>query len=303
MNANTNTNTTVNTSVNTTVNTEDVNISEPVKAEITNIKLVHTLDKVDKDTIITAIKKVDEIGAKAIMFKALLISTMIKYYGDDGKKLMAEKTTLDMNTINAYALTCDKFITYKMPYYMDETNKDSNGKSLMKMDENVIENVSACKGEIYGLEDKDGYPLSWTVLYTVRNLPIETVNKLIEEGKLTWKTTQAKAKEVIKPYTKSTKGKGNSNSNKPNNDDKPITLSAMKKDIDKIQLMIKILNSLSDTVKGNKKHFPNLAKELTFFAETLADTKEDAQDAQDAQDSTQEAQDAQDSTQDAQDAQ
>ena len=164
---------------------------------------------------------------------------------------------------------------------MDETVKDSDGKALMKMEDNVIESVSACKGEIYGLDDKNGYPLSWTVLYTVRNLPVETVKMLINEGKLTYKTTQAKAKEVIKPFTKSTKSKSKGNTN--DGDDKPIALSSMKKDIDKIQLMIKIMNSLSDTVKGNKKHFPNLAKELTFFAETLADKEEDAQDAQDAQ--------------------
>ena len=298
----------MNTIVNGTVNTEVQNVetatqyadtdsvvnnSESVKAEIMNFKLVKTIDKVDKETIVDTLKAIDEKTDKATMFKCLLINTMIKYYGADGKSYIKEQLPNYTNdTINSYSMVAEKFLNYEMPYHIEQSEQ-ADKSELMVMNSDVITAISNLDGKITGLRDNKGYPISFTVMHTIRNIDRPIIDKLISDGIIDRNTTQAKAKEIIKPYGKrSTRTGTGTGTGTGTNNDKPFKLSDVKEDSEKIAFMIKIMNTLSDTIKSNEDVFTPLAKALKRLATDFpVKTQNNAQDGtEDAQDGTEDAQ-------------
>ncbi len=254
----------VNTENVTDVATEAVTdvTSDVVKAEVLNVKEVKALPKMDAESIIDSLVKVEEIGDKAKLFKCLLINTMIKYHGKDGKKKMVERFGYTNDTINSYAMVAEKFLKYEMPYAIEK----KDGKDVETMSSTALSAIKNCDGKIKGLKDKDGCNVSFTVMHAIRNLTETEVKELIDDGSITYLTTQKQAQELCKRFAKNTK-KTTSNSN-TENDDKPIKLSAMKKDSERIAMMIKLMNSLSDGIKSNEDKFNELAEVLEWYKNT-----------------------------------
>ena len=252
-------------------NAKKVITENSFKAELIPAKDVNVLPVMDSKTIIAGLAKVEEIGDKAKLFKCLLINTMIKYHGKDGKKAMQERFGYTNDTINSYAMIADKFLHYELPQKKDMDNVVTDETALAV-------NISQCNGKIRGLKDKNGLAISFTVMYTVRNLTDKEIDSLIQSGKLNYLTTQKTAQELCKEFkknnTKSKDGKGDSN----DSTDKPIKLSAMKKDSERFDMMIKIMNTLSDGIKASDD-FDSLAELLEKFktatveAEKANDTK------------------------------
>lgn len=242
-------------------NTQNTNNAQSFKAEIIPAKDVNVLPVMDTQTIINALAKVEEVGDKAKFFKCLLINTMIKYHGKDGKKAMIERFGYTNDTINSYSLIADKFLHYELP---QKKGLNENGRDCIVTDDTaLVTNITQCNGKIRGLKDKNGLAISFTVMYTVRNLTDKEIDALIQSGKLNYLTTQKTAQELCKEFkknnTKSKDGKGDSTDT-----DKPIKLSAMKKDSERFDMMIKIMNTLSDGIKASDD-FDTLAEILEKF--------------------------------------
>lgn len=261
---------TVLTSVNNgTVSTENVKASV-----IPNVKLVHTLPQIDKEKTFEAIKKINEYEDNAKLFRALLIASLIKWYGNDVKNEIKERfSELSNDYINACALVADKFINYEFEYALDEKNKDSNGNALATVKSDTLDNIANCKGKISGLKDAGGYAFSWTAMYELRNLDDEIRDKLIKDKKITYKTTMAEIRELLKPYRKTTKSSkkptanGNGDGNKS-----AIDYDKVKTDLDRFNYIVALLNRMSEGVKGHDK-FTTILENVTFF---VNDLKEDS---------------------------
>ena len=246
------------------------------KVELLPTKDVNVLPVMDTETIINALAKVEEVGDKAKFYKCLLINTMIKYHGKDGKKAMQERFGYTNDTINSYSLIADKFLHYELP---QKKGLNENGRDCIVTDETaLVTNITQCNGKIRGLKDKNGLAISFTVMYTVRNLTDKEIDTLIQSGKLNYLTTQKTAQELCKEFKKNNTKNKNGNTDSTENADKPIKLSAMKKDSERFDMMIKIMNTLSDGIKASDD-FDTLAELLEKFktatveAEKANDTK------------------------------
>ena len=177
-------------------NTQNTNNAQSFKAEIIPAKDVNVLPVMDTQTIINALAKVEEVGDKAKFFKCLLINTMIKYHGKDGKKAMIERFGYTNDTINSYSLIADKFLHYELP---QKKGLNENGRDCIVTDDTaLVTNITQCNGKIRGLKDKNGLAISFTVMYTVRNLTDKEIDALIQSGKLNYLTTQKTAQELCK---------------------------------------------------------------------------------------------------------
>ena len=174
-------------------NAKKVITENSFKAELIPAKDVNVLPVMDSKTIIAGLAKVEEIGDKAKLFKCLLINTMIKYHGKDGKKAMQERFGYTNDTINSYAMIADKFLHYELP---QKKGFNENGRDCVVTDETALAvNIAQCNGKIRGLKDKNGLAISFTVMYTVRNLTDKEIDSLIQSGKLNYLTTQKTAQE------------------------------------------------------------------------------------------------------------
>ena len=250
-----------------------------VTTVVPNVKLVHTLPKIDKEKTFDAIKKINECEYNAKLYRALLIASLIKWYGNDVKNEIKERfTDLSNDYINACALVADKFIDYEFEYALDEKNKDSNGNALMVVKADTLDNIANCKGKISGLKDASGYALSWTAMYELRNLDDDIRDKLINEKKITYKTTMAEIRELLKPYRKNTKSSTKTSGNGTGNGTGNATKSAIdydkiKTDLDRFNYITSLLNRMSDAVKGHEK-YSIIAENVLFFMRDLSDDTE-----------------------------
>lgn len=244
-----------------TQNTQNTQNTNTFKAELIPAKDVNVLPVMDTQTIINALVKVEEIGDKAKLFKCLLINTMIKYHGKDGKKAMVERFGYTNDTINSYSMVADKFLHYELP---QKKGLNENGRDCVVTDETaLVSNITQCNGKIRGLKDKNGLAISFTAMYTVRNLTDKEIDTLIQSGKLNYLTTQKQAQDLCKEFKKNNT-KGAETKSESDNADKPIKLSAMKKDSERFDMMIKIMNTLSDGIKASDD-FDELANLLEKF--------------------------------------
>lgn len=259
----------------TSVNNGTV-VSENVKVNVVpNVKLVHTLPKIDKEKTFDAIKKINECEHNAKLYRALLIASLIKWYGNDVKNEIKERfSELSNDYINACALVADKFINYEFEYALDENNKDSNGNALAIVKADTLENIASCKGKISGLKDAGGYALSWTAMYELRNLDDAIRDKLINEKKITYKTTMSEIRELLKPYRKSTKTSTKSAGNGTGEGTKSaIDYDKVKTDLDRFNYIVALLNRMSDGIKGHD-NFTSIMENVTFFLNDLNENPE-----------------------------
>lgn len=254
-----------------TQNTKNTNENaQSFKAEIIPAKDVNVLPVMDSKTIIAGLAKVEEIGDKAKLFKCLLINTMIKYHGKEGKKAMQERFGYTNDTVNSYAMIADKFLHYELP---QKKGLNDNGRDCIVTDDTALAvNIAQCNGKIRGLKDKNGLAISFTVMYTVRNLTDKEIDTLIQSGKLNYLTTQKTAQELCKEFKKNNTKKQTGENSSSENADKPIKLSAMKKDSERFDMMIKIMNTLSDGIKASDD-FDTLAELLEKFKTATAEAE------------------------------
>mgnify|MGYP006908797148 CR=1 FL=1 len=247
--------------------------AEALKAELIPAKDVNVLPVMDSASIIGALAKIEEFGDKARLYKCLLINTMIKYHGKDGKKAMVDRFGYTNDTINSYSLIADKFLHYELPQ-----KKETVGERTKEVTDTttMLSNINQCNGKIRGLRDKNGRGISFTVMYTVRNLTDDEIQTLIDSGEITYLTTQKVAQELCKKFKKNNTKNDKNGTGNAENADKPIKLSAMKKDSERFEMMIKIMNTLSDGIKDSDD-FDTLAELLEKFKKDSAEAEATAE--------------------------